>query len=439
MRTQAQPLSGFMELLPAQQAEFDRIKQVIARAHHSFGFSNIDLPLIYRREVLLAKAGGDTEKQIYQLEKGDTKLALRFDHTVPLAAYVAGNQGNLTFPFKASQIGKNYRGERPQKGRFREFYQCDADVIGRGALDLAYDAEVIAIIWAIYKELNLGDFTIRIANRKLLTGFLQALEIGQGMPKIMHLIDNAEKITTDGLDAELRSLSLNDAQIATIQNFIKLADGRSNEQVLESLETLSTKIGADQNQASEFKVGLNELWSVQKTLRQMGITDCVKIDPMIVRGLDYYTGTVFETILNSHPEFGSIASGGRYDNLASNYSAEKFPGVGCSIGLSRLFAALTENNLTQNSSTPTADILVLPFSENEREFSFNLAARLRAQTKKPVNILLQPWKFNKKMEYAGKSGAKHLVVIGEQEVATGQVNIKDLQTGKETSLDSFLA
>lgn len=421
-------LSGFMELSPEDQLEFDRIKRVILNEHLDHGFCPVDVPLIYRKEVLLAKAGGETEKQIYQLKKGDNDLALRFDLTVPLAAYVTEKQQDLTFPFKVSQINKVYRGERPQKGRYREFYQCDADVIGRGELDIAHDAEVISVIYGVYKKLDFGEFTIRVSNRKLLTGFLDGLDVGDRTGAVMAVIDRAEKVSEDEFRAGLVELGLGDEQVDKVLRFTKISGG--NDEIVSGLGELGVE-----NEL--FGRGLDELVSVMDLLGKMGVKDSVKIDLMIVRGLDYYTGTVFETLLNDYPEVGSIGSGGRYENLASNYSNEKFPGVGASIGLTRMFAALKEIGVVKSGSKTVVDVMIVPFASEQFEYCYELADRLRAVGKR-VDVVLMEAKIGKKLAYADKMGVKDVIVVGEDEVGSGRVAVKNMESGGLVDLDEYL-
>lgn len=415
-----------MELTPSDQLEFDRIKDVIRDEHVKRGFQPIDTPLIYRSDVLLAKAGGETEKQIYRFEKGDNDLSLRFDLTVPMARYVVDKQSDLSFPFKVSQIAKSYRGERAQFGRFREFYQCDADVIGRGELDISYDAEVVALIDAVYKRLDFGKFTIRISNRKMIGGFIDELGVSDRASEILAIIDRAAKITPEEFEAQMLGLGLGEENSKRLKDLIGLTG--SNAEILASLDKLGIK-----NEA--YVQGLGELKTVIELLAQMGVKDSAQIDLMIVRGLDYYTGTVFETTINGRErEVGSVASGGRYDDLASNYSSENFPGVGMSIGLTRLFAALKEAKIVGVVKNTTVNVLILPFGKSELAYSYQLADKLRL-TGQSVDVLSQDMKFGKKMAYANRIGVKKVIVIGENEVKTGQVKIKDMETGEEFALD----
>lgn len=411
-----------MELSPSEQLEFDRLKNIVREEHLKRGFQPIDTPLIYRSDVLLAKAGGETEKQIYKIDKGDNDLSLRFDLTVPLARYVVDKQGELSFPFKVSQVAKSYRGERAQFGRYREFYQCDADVVGRGHLDISYDAEVITLIGAIYDRFDLGNFTIRISNRKLLSGFWQALGLGEKSLELTQLVDHVYKMGAEEFEKCLSDLGVSDDQKPLVQRFITPED--TNELTLEGLKTL----GVDN---AEFASGLDELTTVLDLLKAQNADERVKIDPSIVRGLDYYTGTVFETTLDGREkEVGSVAGGGRYDNLANNYSSETFPGVGVSIGLTRLFSALKHAGVIVASKQTVVDTLILPFGPEQFAFSYWLAEQLRAQGEN-VDVLTQQMKFAKKMAYADRTGVKNVIVVGESEVETGQVKVKNMQTGEE--------
>jgi histidyl-tRNA synthetase len=424
------PLSGFMELSPKEQLEFDRLRQVIQTEHKKAGFWPLDVPLIYREEVLLAKAGGETEKQVYKLTKGDAKLALRFDLTVPLAAYVTEKQSELAFPFKASQINKVYRGERSQRARFREFYQCDCDVVGRGELDIAYDAEVVGVLHDIYQALGLGKFMIRLSNRKLLNGFLTSLGLGAKTAVISNIIDHAEKVSKSELEANLVAAGCNQSQVGKTIDFMNI-NGDSDEVLL-----ALAKLGVDNEQ---FRQGIDEITTVRRLLVDKNMANNTKIDLMIVRGLDYYTGTVFETVLNDYPEIGSVGSGGRYDGLASNYTSENFPGVGASIGLTRLFSVLKEVAATKltGQSSPV-DILIIPVSRAEFTYCHQLAGRLRDQGRS-VDILLQTMKVSKKLTYADRLGAENIIVVGGNEVESGRLLVKNMHSGDMIDLDEYLA
>jgi histidyl-tRNA synthetase len=420
------PLSGFMNLLPEDQLVFDRMKQVIIDVYHSNGFFSVDLPLIYREEVLLAKAGGDTEKQIYRIEKGNKKLALRFDHTVPLAVYVAENQNDLMFPFKVCNIGKNYRGERSQRGRYREFYQCDCDVIGREKLSIAYDAEVIGVIYEIYKKLNFGDFSLRVSNRKLLNGVLESLNLPDILA-VSHVIDSAEKISGEELRQQFELLKLSDISIEKIGQFINISG--VNDEIIINLKNL----GITNN---IFLRGLSELETVMNLLAKKGVNNA-KIDLMIVRGLDYYTGTVYETALNDYPGIGSISSGGRYDNLTDNYTNGRFEGVGASIGLSRLFYVLKENGIVASHPKSPVDVLIVPFSAQQFEYCYILANRIK-HVGKVVDILLEDAKISKKLNYANKAKIENVIVVGEDEMQSGNLIVKNMNSGKLSTLEEYL-
>jgi histidyl-tRNA synthetase len=393
------PLSGFVTFTPAQQAKFDQLKDLVARVHHAYGFMSLDLPLIYRTDALLAKSGGETDKQIYRLTKGDTELALRFDQTVPLAIFVAGHDRDIAFPLKVSQIGRVYRGEKVQRGREREFYQCDVDVIARGQLSVAYDAEVIAVAADIYRQMGLGDFTIRVANRRLLGGFLESLGLTNLQP-VMSVIDDAEKVSETELVTQFKALNLTPEQIEKLQNFIKFSG---------SLDELVTLIDTPN---ALFQQGLAELTAVMEQLRLRQVPEA-QVDLQIVRGLDYYTGTVFETRLNSLPEIGSIGSGGRYDNLVANYSNEQFEGVGFSIGLTRFFNSLAAVNQLPELP-PQPKTLLIPVTPEQIPFCLATAANLRAHGE-TTDIYLQPGKLDKALTYAAKSGASYAIVIGTDE------------------------
>ena len=404
MKINTKPLPGMMELLPEEQLEFDRIYEVIRKNYEKFGFAPIDTPIIERAETLLAKAGGETEKQIYRFSKGDNDLSLRFDLTVPTARFVAENFGQLQFPFKRSQIGKVYRGERAQRGRFREFYQCDIDVIGRDNLNIKYDSEVIAVIYSIFRELNFGDFTLRINNRNITSGLIDGLNLSEKQAEIMALIDRAEKITPGEFYQQLKDLDLGESA-QFIKDFVEISG--SCEEVLNKLRKIDQNIKNDQ-----FEKGIDELSKVAEILKKMGVEEkYFKLDMLIVRGLDYYTGTVFETNLNDFKEIGSVSSGGRYENLSEYYSKEKLPGVGASIGLTRLFWSLRDLGLLSFSKRSNAEFLIIPFSENELEKSFKIANELR-EFGKNVEVLLEEFNMKKAFKFANKRGVKYVLVIG---------------------------
>lgn len=430
MKINTKPLPGMMELLPEEQLEFDRIYEVIRKNYEKFGFSPIDTPIIERTETLLAKAGGETEKQIYRFSKGDNDLSLRFDLTVPTARFVAENFGQLQFPFKRSQIGKVYRGERAQRGRFREFYQCDIDVIGRDNLNIKYDAEVIAVIYSIFRELNFGDFTLRINNRNITSGLIGGLNLSEKQAEIMALIDRAEKITPGEFHQQLEDLDLGESA-QFIKDFVEISG--SCEEVLDKLQKIAQNIKNDQ-----FKKGIDELSKVAEILKKMGVEEkYFKLDMLIVRGLDYYTGTVFETNLNDFKEIGSVSSGGRYENLSEYYSKEKLPGVGASIGLTRLFWSLRDLGLLSFSKRSNAEFLIIPFSENELEKSFKIANDLR-ESGKNVEVLLEEFNMKKAFKFANKRGVKYVLVIGEQEISKNVFEFKNMETGEKLNLNEII-
>ena len=428
MKLNTKPLPGMMELLPEEQMEFNRILGVVKAHHAAFGYAEIDPPVIERTETLLAKAGGETEKQIYRFKKGDNDLSLRFDLTVPTARFVAENISHLTFPFKRSQIGKVYRGERSQRGRFREFYQCDIDVIGREKLSLNYDAEVMAVIYAIFKELNLGKFTLRINNRNIMSGLFEGLGVVGSAVELMALIDRAEKISGEDFSRQLKELGIGREAEQMILEFIKI-DGESG-QVLQRLRDLATTFEKN----TRFLGGINELEKVSGVLKQMAVSeDNFKLDMLIVRGLDYYTGTVFETVLDDFKDIGSVASGGRYDNLASSYSKEVLPGVGASIGLTRLFWSLRELGLLKFQQKTPAEYLIVPFTENEVAVALDLANKMRTEGKK-VEVLLEEMNIKKAFKFADKRGVKYVVPIGEDKAKSGEFVVQDMITGEKSLL-----
>ena len=413
------PLSGMQELTPALQAEFNRLKSGIAAAFHRHGFQSIETPVIERTEILLAKAGGDTEKQIYKVVKtaetaDAADQALRFDHTVPLARYTVEHMNDLTFPFKVTQIGRNFRGERTQKGRFREFYQCDVDVIGWNNLPVAYDAEVIATLVDAIRVLPLPRFIVRASNRKILNGLLQALELTDLAAEIFSIVDHAEKVLPEKTAEALQNLGISMENVVRITTFMQISGGIA--EVAPKLRALCDN--------AEFIDGVNELEIVLKTVRKLSPSAEVMADMLIVRGLDYYTGTVFETIAPDYREFGSICSGGRYENLAKNYTEQALPGVGGSIGLTRLFAMMVEAGLVTAMTAKPVDVCLIPISQNEYVAAARFAAELRAQGK-TVDVVLTEKKLGDRLKYASKI-AQFVAVIGETEAASGQYELREL-------------
>ena len=422
----ARTLQGFMELLPQEQLVFNHIKSVIAHTYEKFGFAPLDTPVLELAEVLLSKSGGETEKQIYEFTRGDTNLAMRFDLTVPLAKYVALYNNDLTFPFKRYQIGKVYRGERPQKGRFREFYQCDIDIIDRDELNIVYDAEVLAVIYTIFSELKLPSFKIYINNRKLLGGYLQHLKIADKTVDVLRLVDKIKKIPEEAFLGELKDLGLPEDKNNSLLSFIKI--NGLNREIIAQLESLGVE-------NESFVTGLSELKTVIEMAQKLGMPDTnIQIDLSITRGLDYYTGTVYETFFDEYPQFGSVCSGGRYDNLSSVFMDKKFPGVGISIGLTRLFDQLRANNLLPIKALTPNKALIITQGEEYISEAVKLAGNLR-KSDIPVDVLYRQCKFKKKMEYANKIGVPYLIIIGEEEVANKKYALKDMTSGEQLSLN----
>ena len=424
-------LSGFMELLPAKQQQMERFFQVLRETYALYGFTPLDTPVIEAAEVLLAKGGGETEKQIYRFEKGDSDLALRFDLTVPLAKYVALNYGQLSFPFRRFQIGKVYRGERAQRGRFREFYQADIDILGDGQLDILNEAEIPAVIYRTFTALGLRRFQIRVNNRKILNGFYAMLGLTEQSGDIMRTVDKLDKIGPHKVKAILtEDLGLSEAQAGEILSFIAIRG--SNAEILE-------KLAAYQGKNELFDRGLEELRAVVSCLGAFGVPeDNFAVDLTIARGLDYYTGTVYETTMLDHPEIGSICSGGRYDNLAEYYTDKKLPGVGISIGATRLFYVLEEQGLLNpNQPTAPADVLVIPMSEDFVK-AVEVATALRDAGIR-TQLYTEKKKFKAKIGYADKLGIPYVVFLGEDEIANNVITLKDMASGQQQTLPAAQA
>lgn len=409
------------ELTPALQAQFDNLKSGIAQAFRAHGFQHIETPLIERTEVLLAKAGGDTEKQIYKVVKTAEAVesadqALRFDHTVPLARYTVEHMNDLAFPFKVTQIARNFRGERAQRGRFREFYQCDVDIVGRGELAVAYDAEVIATLAEAIRTLPLPGFTVRVSNRKLLGGMLEELNLEHMSGEIFDIVDHAEKVPKEKTIARLEELGLGEENVVKITTFIEI-NGAHKEVVVKLRE-----FGFENE---TFRAGVAELDEVLGLLEQLSPETTVVADMLIVRGLDYYTGTVFETIVPGRREIGSICSGGRYENLAGYYTDQKLPGVGGSIGLTRLFFVLQDCGLVQASEQKPVEVCVVPITANEIVAAEHVARGLRAEGK-TVDLVLSEKKLGDKLKYASRV-ARYVAVIGENEARSGKYELRELR------------
>ncbi len=419
-------LSGFMELLPSDQMKMERVMTVLRETYSLYGFTPLDTPIIESSEVLLAKGGGETEKQIYRFTKGDSDLSLRFDLTVPLAKYVAAHYGELTFPFRRYQIGKVYRGERAQRGRFREFYQADIDIIGDGSLNIMNEAEIPSIIYRTFTRLGFRKFQIHVNNRKLLNGFYSMNGMAEKAGDIMRTVDKMDKVGAE----KVRQMLIDDVKMlpCKAENVLDfMAIQGTNDEVVHALERYR---GMD----ATFDEGLDELIAVTAYLKEFGVPeDNFRIDLTIARGLDYYTGTVYETIMTEHPEIGSVCSGGRYDNLAEYYTDKKLPGVGISIGLTRLFYVLQEQGLLaeENVSAP-ADALVIPMSE-EIAPAISAATVLREGGVR-TQLYAEKKKFKAKMNYADKWKIPFVVLLGEDEINEGVVSVKNMDTGDQIKL-----
>ena len=424
-------LSGFMELQPDKQVQMDKMRAVLAETYARYGFTPLDTPAIEAAEVLLAKGGGETEKQIYRFTKGESDLALRFDLTVPLAKYVAANYGQLTFPFRRYQIGKVWRGERAQRGRFREFYQADIDIIGDGALDILNEAEIPAIIYDTFTRLGLHRFRIRVNNRKVLNGFFAILGLSEQAGDVLRTIDKLDKIGADKVRALLTdTCGVTVEQADEILRFIA-CPGTS----ADKLAFLEQYRGRNET----FDTGLDELRTVVGYLPAFGVPEeNFELDLTIARGLDYYTGTVYETVLLGHPEVGSICSGGRYDDLAGYYTNKSLPGVGISIGLTRLFYILQEQNMISDAVlTAPADVLILPMTD-DLSAAVSLASMLRAGGLR-VQLYSEKKKFKAKIGYADKLGIPFVIFLGEDEIAQNVCALKNMDTGEQEAVTQAAA
>ena len=423
-------LPGFMELLPKDQVVFNNLLDIIKKNFEKYGFLPIDTPVLEKAEVLLAKGGGETEKQVYEFTKGTTDIAMRFDLTVPLARYTVEHFSDLHFPFKRYQVGKVYRGERAQKGRYREFYQCDIDIIGNGKISLVNDAECPAVIYSIFREFDFGKFTIHINNRKILNGFFKSLEV-KSSEEVMRIVDKLDKIGVDNVKEELDKIGMSSENIEKLISFIGI-DG-TKEEILDALK----KLDCDNE---DFKQGVEELEAVVKYMRAYGVhDDYFKIDLKIARGLDYYTGTVYETFLDDHRELGSVSSGGRYDNLAGYYTTNLMPGVGMSIGLTRLFSKMQELDLIKKKGNKVSDIIIIPM-ESTIEKSVEILAKLQ-KAGISTTIYTESGKMGKKFKYADALDIKYALVIGENELESNVFGLKNMETGdqEELSLEDIIA
>lgn len=414
-------LSGFMELLPQDQIQFNQMVDTIRRVYEEYGFLPLDTPTIELSEVLLAKAGGETEKQIYRFLKGDTDLSLRFDLTVPLARYVSAHYNDLVFPFKRYQISKVFRGERPQKGRFREFYQCDIDIIGNESLDLVYDAEIPTVIYHVFQELQLGKFTIRINNRKVLTGFFKSLGLENQVTDILRVIDKIDKIGEETVREELLDQKVSKDSVDAILSFLQISGSVSEK--LTKLKELSKD--------PLYQEGLEELEKAFASLKDFQVPEeYYTLDLTIARGLDYYTGTVYETRLDDYPSLGSICSGGRYENLTEYYTDQHLPGIGISIGLTRLYSQLKEVGILKENQASLAKILLVPMDKENSNYVLDIATYLRNHGIK-TDVYYQEKGMKQKIKYADRLGIPYVGVIGETEVKENKVALKDLKTGNQ--------
>ena len=423
-KVEPRTLPGFMELLPTDQIMFNEVKEKIQKSYEKFGFLPLDTPVIESSEVLLAKAGGETEKQVYRFTKGESDLSLRFDLTVPLAKYVSEYYNELSFPFRRYQIGKVYRGEKAQAGRFREFYQCDIDIIGDETLSIINDAEIPSIIYETFKTLGFNKFTICINNRKILNGLFEELNLQEKSTDVLRIIDKIEKIGEDKVKEELSKIEIIDSSIDTIINFIKI-QGNKQEKI-EKLEKLQIK-------SETFKLGVEELKTVLNGIKTFGVPEeNYEVDLSIARGLDYYTGTVYETFIDGYKNLGSVCSGGRYENLADYYTERKLPGVGVSIGLSRFFYQLNKAGLLSNEKNTIAKVLVVSMDEDISK-AIEVATILRTN-----NINTQIYTENKKIKakfkYADKLKIPYVIILGEDEIKTNTITLKNMETGEQQTI-----
>ena len=425
-KVQPKTLSGFMELLPNEQVLFNQMQDKIRASYEKFGFLPIDTPVIESSEVLLAKAGGETEKQLYNFTKGDSNLTLRFDLTVPLAKYVAEYYNEITFPFRRYQIGKVYRGERAQRGRFREFYQCDIDIIGDGKLNIINDAEIPAVMYETFKSLGLKNFSIHINNRKILNGLFEAADVKEKSVDIMRTIDKIEKIGKETVIAIFKDdYNMTDDSINKIVEFIEI-NGTTDEKI-EKLQNLNIE-----NEL--YLKGVEELKEVVKYIRLFNVPeDSFEIDLSIARGLDYYTGTVYETFLNDYKSIGSICSGGRYNDLAGYYTEKELPGVGMSIGLTRLFFILNDIGLIKTDRKSISDVLIISMVDDLSK-AIEVANKLR-NSNINTEIYFDDKKIKAKFKYADRLKIPYVIVIGEDELKSGLLTIKDMNEGTQEQLE----
>jgi histidyl-tRNA synthetase len=416
--------AGFMELLPAEQILFNKYQKIIQDTFEEYGFAPQDTPLVENSEILFAQIGEDTQKEIYRFSKGDDDLGLRFDLTVPLARYVAMYSNSLTFPFRRYQIGKAYRGERPQKGRFREFYQADIDIVGYGSLSLVNDAEIPAVINKVFEKLELGEFVIKISNRKILGGLIEELDIANKLDDVLRVIDKIEKVGTDTAKQMIVDLGIKIAEAEKIMDFVKTTG--SNDKIMENLKKLEIK-------SELYKTGVTELGEVVEMAMKFGVPEKnLQIDLGIARGLSYYTGTVYETKLLDERVKGSVCGGGRYDDLAESFSNQSFPGVGVSIGLTRLFSQLLDAGVIKAIVATPAKVLVVPMEANT-EYALKVASELRSLGV-PTELYTEDDKFKKKLIYANKIGVPYVAIVGEDEVSKKKISLKNMATGEQKLL-----
>jgi histidyl-tRNA synthetase len=429
---------GVMELLPRDQIAFQRLLDTIRRNFERFGFLPVETPVFELSEVLLTKTGGETERQVYfaqstgALEKageGRPELALRFDLTVPLARYVAEHEHDLAFPFRRYQMQRVYRGERAQRGRFREFYQCDIDVIGKDTLSIRHDAEIPAVIHAVFSELRIGAFTIHLNNRKLLRGFFESIGLDDGERQTL-VLREVDKLDKRGADA-VRATLLGEAFVlpaATVDGLLDFVQVRTR-----SYADATARLAALRGRNAMLDTGVDEMTAVLAMLRAQGVPESdVALNFSIARGLDYYTGTVYETLLDDHPGIGSICSGGRYDDLAGHYTKSKLPGVGISIGLTRLFWQLQEAGLVQSAES-SVQALVGLMDDARLPESLAIATELRAQGIN-VEAQLEAKKLARQFQYADKAGIRFVLLAGDDEAARGVVTVKDLRRQEQFEL-----
>jgi len=425
-RVEPRTLSGFMELLPQEQIKFNEMKRIIEETYELYGFLPQETPIIESSEVLLAKAGGETEKQIYSFTKGDTDLSLRFDLTVPLAKYVAKNYGQLTFPYRRYQIGKVFRGERPQKGRYRELYQCDIDIIGNGKLSIANDAQMPSIIYSIFKKFNFGKFIIRMNNRKILNGLFEEIELKDQAKEALVIIDKLDKIGMENVKEELRNIGVTEENVTKLEEFFNINKSGNNDEIIAALKGLGFK-------SETFAEGLKEIEELITYVRLFGVEEeYFRIDLTIARGLDYYTGTVYETNIIGYENIGSICSGGRYDNLAEYYTKQNLPGVGISIGLTRLFYVLNELDLIKigNNSISKAVIVTMGVDFGE---GVKISNALRDNGIKN-EIYAEDAKTKNKFSYVDSLNIPYCIVIGQDEVDKNMYTLKNMTTGEQEML-----